>query len=246
MEFLVNVFKENGYDENNLKKLAEEVKIKINAPVIPINPTPSEERTEIPQTVTLPWIPGVSPKLKKAFRKAGYRVAFKANQNLKSILSKKNKVKLPPNSHPGIYKIPCACGVAPYVGRTKLKTGTRINQHEGYVANENWEKSGAAEHARTCPLGPLFDEATTITVEHRKFERSVREALEIQRHRSAPRYKGINKDDGQYLKSTFWMPFMDLITKEEKDRDERRNRRQITEDANMTSDGEDNALNEVR
>ena len=95
-------------------------------------------------------------------------------------------------------------------------------------------------------MGPLFDEATTITVEHRKFERSVREALEIQRHRSAPRYKGINKDDGQYLKSTFWMPFMDLITKEEKDRDERRNRRQITEDANMTSDGEDNALSEVR
>ena len=127
-----------------------------------------------------------------------------------------------------------------------MKTGTRIIQHEGYVANEHWEKSGAAEHARTCPLGPLFDEATTITVEHRKFERSVREALEIQRHRSAPRYKGINKDDGQYLKSTFWMPFMDLITKEEKDRDERRNRRQITEDANMTSDGEDNALNEVR
>ena len=42
------------------------------------------------------------------------------------------------------------------------------------------------------------------------------------------------------------MPFMDLITKEEKDRDDRRNRRQITEDANMTSDGEDNALNEVR
>ena len=155
-------------------------------------------------------------------------------------------MKLPLNSHPGIYKIPCACGVAPYIGRTKLKTCTRINQHEEYVAKEHWEKSGAAQHARTCPSGPLFDEATTITVEHRKFERTIREALEIQRNRSAPRYKGINLDDGQYLKNTFWMPFMDKITKEENERDQRRVRRQINAVSNMTSNGEDNALDEIR
>ena len=247
VEFLVNIFKENGYDENILRKLSEEVKNKLNTSTDPTDPTSSEEGSETLQTVTLPWIPGVSPQLKKAFRKAGYKVAFKANQNLKSILSKKNKVKLPPNSHPGIYKIPCACGVPPYVGKTKLKTRTRIDQHEEYVAKEQWERSGAAQHARTCPSGPLFDEATTITTEHRNFERSVREALEIQRHRSAPRYGGINQDDGQYLKTTFWMPFMDLITKEEKERNVRNQlRRQITPTINLTSDSEDNAVHEDR
>ena len=128
-----------------------------------------------------------------------------------------------------------------------LKTGKRVTQHEEYVGKEQWDRSGAAQHARTCPLGPLFDEATTITTEHRNFERSVREALEIQRHRSAPRYGGINQDDGQYLKTTFWMPFMDLITKEEKERnDQNRIRRQITRTGNLTSDREDHTVNEDR
>ena len=199
---------------------------------------------------------GVSPSLKKVFRKAGYKVAFKANPNLMSILTKKNKVKLPPNSYPGVYKIPCPCGVPPYIGKTKLRTNTRINQHKEYVNKEHWERSGAAQHARTCPTGPSFEEATTLKTEHRHFERSVREALEIQRHRSAPRFEGINQDEGQYLNTTFWMPYMDTVSKEEKERNQRRlrgNDQQMISDnssgntaataANMTSNNEDTPRN---
>ena len=115
-----------------------------------------------------------------------------------------------------------------------------------YVEKEQWNRSGAAKHARTCHLGPKFDEAETIKTVHNSFDRSVREALEIQRHRSAPGYGGINLDDGQYLNTTFWMPFMDWITKEEKERFAKRNRRQITSVSNVTSNTEDNALREGR
>ncbi len=58
----------------------------------------------------------------------------------------------------------------------------------------------------------------------------MRESLEIQRHRSAPKFGGMNQDDGQYLKTTFWMPFMDFISKEER---ERRTRSQL--DVTLTS-----------
>ena len=170
------------------------------------------------------------------FRKAGFKVVFKANSNLQSILSKKNKVKLPPNSYPGIYKIPCLCEVPPYIGKTKLRICTRIGQHEGYVRKEQWKNSGAAQHARTCPHGPNFGEVETVTVEHRKFERGVRESLEIQRHRSAPKFGGINLDDGQFLNNTFWMPFMDFITKEEKERRNRRQNPSVTSDENIEED----------
>ena len=234
IEFLIKVFMENGYEETILRKLCEEVENKINTPST-ATPT-SVEEAEPSQTITLPWIPGVSPRLKKVFRKAGYKVTFKANPNLQNILSKKNKVKLPPNSYPGIYKIPCPCGVPPYIGKTKLRILKRTDQHEGYVAKEQWKNSGAAQHARTCPHGPDFGEVETVAVEHRKFERGVRESLEIQRHRSAPKFGGINLDDGQFLNTTFWMPFMDCITKEEI---ERRNRRQIqpvTSNANISED----------
>ena len=199
-----------------MRKLVKDVGRKINR----IDETPPEQNTEETQlhTITLPWIPGVSPK--KVFRKAGYKVAFKANPNLQTILTKKNKVELPPNSYPGVYRIPCGCNkVPPYTGQTKLETLTRLDQHNGYVEKAQWTKS------RTCPVGLLFDQADTLKPVYRKFDRSVREVLEIQRHRSAPWYGGINLDDGQYVKTTFWIPLMDEIRKEEKGRKDKRNRR---------------------
>ena len=86
------------------------------------------------------------------------------------------------------------------------------------MEKEEWYRSGAAKHARSCPNGPMFENAETIKVEHKSFERSVREALEIQKHRSAPKYGGINLADGEYLKTSFWIPFMDVVTNEERER----------------------------
>ena len=232
LEFLINVFVENGYDERTLRKLMRDVASKFQIS----NDTQSQQNDSemaLP-TITLPWIPSVSPKLRKVFRKAGYKVQFKANPNLQTILSKKNKVKLPPNSHPGIYKIPCGCNeVPPYIGKTKIRISSRIDQHQKYVEKEEWERSGAAQHAQTCPVGPSFDEASTIRVVHRKFELAVGEALEIQRHRSSKRFGGMNLDDGQYLKTTFWVPLMDEISKQENDRTRRVNRHLAS---NLTSE----------
>ena len=166
----------------------------------------------------------MSTNLKKVYKKAGYKVVFKSNRNLQAILTKKNKVQLPPNSQPGVYRITCGCTqVPPYIGQTKLKISTRIEQHEGYVHREQWKKSGAAQHARTCPVGPLFENAETLKMEHKKFDRIVREALEIQKHRSGPKQGGINIDDGRYLNNKFWVPMMDHVSKEENDK-----RRMIT------------------
>ena len=96
-------------------------------------------------------------------------------------------------------------------------------------SKEQWERSGAALHAKTCPAGPDFANATMLKTESRHFERSVRETLEIQRNRSAPKFGGINQDEGQYVKTSFWMPFMDTITKEEREREDRSIRRRERE-----------------
>ena len=98
-----------------------------------------------------------------------------------------------------------------------------------------------AQHAKTCLAGPDFANATTLKTESRDFERSVRETLEIQRHRSAPKFDGMNRDEGQYVKTSFWMPFMDTITKEEREREEKSIRRREGEtrriqERNPTSD----------
>ena len=87
MEFLVGVFKENGYDERVLRKWMRQVREKLDQRLSTTaetneSSTETNENTEQMQTVTLPWIPGVSPSLKKAFRKANFKVAFKGGSQL--------------------------------------------------------------------------------------------------------------------------------------------------------------------
>ena len=55
IEFLINVFKENGYNELSLRKLSDEVWKKIH---VPQDTNSSEQAPDTLQTVTLPWIPG--------------------------------------------------------------------------------------------------------------------------------------------------------------------------------------------
>ena len=159
------------------------------------------------QTISLPWIPGVSPKLKKVYRKAGYKVAFKSSQNLKGILTSKNKTKLPKNSFPGVYKIPCLCGKKPYRGETKKKICTRAAEHEKYVENGEWEKSGVAAHSRQCEESIDFENTETVKVIYNRFDRKVRETLEIQLNECHYTKGGMNPDKGQYVTTNFWKPF---------------------------------------
>ena len=164
----------------------------------------------------LPWIPKISPKLRKVYRKAGYDVAFKSGKNLGSMLSLKNKTKLPRNSYPGVYQIPCSCGIPPYRGETKKKIETRLNEHSTNVVKEEFDKSGVAQHSKTCPGTIMFDEASTVAVIHNKFERKVRETLEIQKHDCHHTLGGMNPDKGQYVTTTFWIPLMKYLKKAER------------------------------
>ena len=135
---------------NDLKKIIEDVRKKLTR----IEETPEEREEEKLPTIALPWIPGVSTKLRKAFKKAGYKTAFKSEANLQTILSSKNKTSLPKNSHPGTYSIQCKCfRVPPYIGETKIQIRNRFNQHEEYARKGYWSNSGAAWHAKTFKAG---------------------------------------------------------------------------------------------
>ena len=35
----------------------------------------------------------------------------------------------------------------------------------------------------------------------------------------------MNKDEGQHLKTTFWMPYMDMVSKEERERNQKNGQR---------------------
>ena len=229
IEFLINVFMENGYRKLDLMKIAEEVKSKRNQKrseivsvenitqiqnsTIETTKENIEENTEKKQTITLPWIPGLSPKLKKIYRKAGFKVVFKSSLNIQRILTSNNKSKLPKNSFPGVYKIPCSCNPKknPYLGETKMKISSRMMQHKDILNNEKWDKSALALHSSKCRGEILWDETQTVKIEGNKFNRKVREALEIQYNECRPSDGGMNLDDGQYVTTKFWTPFFKFL-----------------------------------
>ena len=196
-------------------------------------PDKNNDDPKVEGITTLPWIPGLSPKLRKEFRKAGLKVVFKSGRNLKDILTSKNKTKLPDNSYPGIYKISCNKHPNnPHIGETKIQVRNRIEQHQDYVQKGQWENSGAAAHSKTCN-GIQWDPIETIHREKNYFNRKVREALEIQYHKCGPENHGMNLDNGSYVKTPFWTPFFASLKKSKRNRSTSNNK--SLDETNATS-----------
>ena len=213
ISFLINVFVENGYIKEDLEKMVKEVKEKSNRLHDSTSSSTIIPENNMAQTITLPWIPGVSPRLRKAYRKAGFKVVFKSGKNLSAILTAKNKMKLPKNSYPGVYKIPCSCGIAEYRGETKKQISTRAKEHESNVNKGEWEKSAVALHSRDCRGSIKFEDTETVAVIYNKFDRKVRETLEIQKYDCHYTNGGMNPDKGQYVTTTFWIPLLKHLRK---------------------------------
>ena len=91
LAFLKEVFCENGYVRADLERMVREILNK-NHEV--------KSENDIKPYVSLPWVPGLSVKLKKIYKKFGYKAVFKSSRNLKEHLTTKNKPKLPDNSQP--------------------------------------------------------------------------------------------------------------------------------------------------
>lgn len=200
LEFLQSMFVENGYDQNYVKKIVNTYR--------PGHPKPDEDN-DFQNTASIPWIPGLSTKLKKPFKNAGIRVTFKSTSNLQSILCKKNKSTIDTQSTSGVYMIPCSCGKQ-YVGETGATVKTRIKQHQKAVFENKKNDSALAEHADVCQGNVQWDNASILASESKFFRRSVRESLEIQRQGTAPG-QGLNKDTGRYVKTNTWLPLLKKI-----------------------------------
>ena len=190
------MFEGNGYDRKKFEAVANNFAQSQN-----LASNVSEIDQEKKPVVKLPWIPKISPKLRKAFKKHGVKVVFTSGPNLKDILSQ-HKCPLPKNSQPGVYLLECNCSSV-YIGETKKKVSTRVLQHQKDAFHGRWTMSGAAEHAKVCDRGFKYDSATTVSVENQYARRKVREAVEIRRRRRTEATV-VNRDSGSYLKTSQW------------------------------------------
>ena len=159
---------------------------------------------------SLPWIPGLSQKLRKAFKKANCRVSFKSPRNLESILTSKNKPEMPPNSQLGVYFIPTGCAKG-YTGETKKQIRTRNTEHEKAIFKGD-TKDAIALHKESCDCVMDWTKTKTIAVKPVWFKRKVREVLEIRRLRTGPEEEGgVNRDLGDYVITDTWLSLFSKI-----------------------------------
>ena len=93
-----------------------------------------------------------------------------------------------------------------------------MTEHEKDTEKLLVDKSGVPLHSSKCPGRIQFGNAETVAVVTNKFDRKVREALEIQKHDCYYTNGGMNQDKGQYArvnilaKNSYLFPTLLLIS----------------------------------
>ena len=200
ISFLIDIFVQNGYDRAEMEKITNGYQPN------------SQQRNNIDfsKTVSMPWIPGLSNRIKKVYKKLGLRTTFKSSANLKTILCSRNKSKIGKYEKPGVYLAPCACE-GKYTGETGCLCVTRINQHKNAINKGHIQDSALAEHGIKCNDNVSWDNVQVLSVQPNWYRRKVREALEIQCLQTGPEQpNGINRDLGDYVTTDTWKNFFTI------------------------------------
>ena len=197
------IFIENGYERKILESIVKNYQPNNNN---------NDNSTDDKKYVSLPFVPGIDKKLKNVYHKAGLKVMFKSGKSLQSLLTARNKPKLPNNSYPGVYRVPCQCG-GNYTGQSGKKVCTRFGQHDKAIIRSNWNDSALSYHTKDCEFSVNWDNAFTVNTEPCYYRRCIRESLEIQKEEVGPNGdKIINKESGLYVTTKSWLPLLKKIS----------------------------------
>ena len=209
VQFLIDVFTENGYERSNLENISETyIQNLQNQTSVKEN---NNENNEQSKTIKLPWVPIIGPKLRKEFRKKNIKTVFSSSANLKSIVCQ-NKSKLIPNSYPGVYELKCSCNSF-YYGETKKKILTRTIEHQQDSLRGKWGSSGATEHCLVCHGQFNWINPKTVARNSNYRERKIRESLEIKKAKCDRNKKVLNRDEGNFVNTNAWTPILSKLAK---------------------------------
>ena len=191
-EHVKTALKVNGYPEWLFKDSVKDKTKKGSG-----KPVQKSDRKTPP--VVIPYIKGVSEKLRSAFGRFGVATYFKPANTLRQLLVRpkdpisKERVVGP------VYHIPCqdeGCG-DDYIGETERSLKARFSEHR----RPSTTSSEVSRHIHVDSPGHSIDIENTqiLAVEPRWFERGVKEAIHIKAY--AP---SLNRDGGRYQLPPIW------------------------------------------
>ena len=156
------------------------------------------------RTITIPYVKGVSERIRRILGRANIRTAFSTVTTIRSLLVKTKPVTKEHDKKGVIYRVPCQDCPKVYIGETGRKLSTRLTEHKRHCRLMQPEKSAIAEHAIVEDHRIDFDGSEALLTEDRFWPRKIKEALLIRRHQN------FNQDTGLGI-SEIWNPFTRTI-----------------------------------
>jgi len=166
----------------------------------------AEERTE---SIVVPYIKGVSEKLRRDLGKEDINVVFKRGQTLHSIIFNGKFKKKDGRKKDLIYKIPCRDCTLCYIGETAQWYDEREKQHKRCIRNQD-ENNALFRHIRTTGHEIAWDKVEFIAFETRTQCRKMKESFYIDMY--AAKNGVMNPRDGTQ-KDTCWNMIIPILNK---------------------------------
>ncbi|KAJ8937075.1 hypothetical protein NQ318_009845 [Aromia moschata] len=155
-------------------------------------------RTKVKQEPTspyacLPYVSGVTDKLKKTLSKKNIGVRFRTVKKIQQVLPSK-KDPVPRLLTKGVYELKYICGKS-YIGQTGRSIQCRIKEHQRHTRLGNIDKSAIAEYVHTNENHKIdYENIRVLDKTTRFYPRIIRESLEIMKNNN-----NFNREDGYRL-----------------------------------------------
>ena len=191
---LMKTFIGNGYPQAFVRSAA--VPRPRREPSIDSDDSDDEETSKKkPPVAFLPYVAGVSERIRKVCQDFNIRTVFRSGPTLRSLLIRA-KDPLPIDKQSNVvYEVPCTCGKV-YIGETKRRLGTRIKEHKDACVKCLTDKSAIAEHAWTNDHPINWAGTKVLQRASRTMELVLKESLSI---RTTPEDTRFNRDSGYEL-----------------------------------------------
>ena len=148
------------------------------------------------ETTFLPYVEDVSERIRKVCQVEDFniRTVFKSGYTLRNLLTKAKDPLLIDKQSNIVYEVPCTCGKM-YIGQTKRRLETRIEEHKNACMKCLTDKSVIAKHAWTNDYPINLAGTKILQPASRTMELVLKESLSI---RTTPDLEDtrFNRDSG--------------------------------------------------
>ena len=194
------VLKKNGYRESIINKIFRKISNNHSLPQSQqLREATDIQEKEIRISINLPYVEGISEKLRRILRSHKIRSTFYTEITLRKLLCKPKDRVATEDKNDIVYKIDCSNCLAVYFSESKRSLKSRSDEHKRSVRSCDCDKNEIAKHCWEADHNFNWDQKKVIEGESRLIPRKIKETID-----SLKNPNHINKIS--YMLPETWLP----------------------------------------